>query len=258
MKHYEFFKKYIPDLKPDVEQQKVLCPFHDDTNASLSINLEKGVYFCHGCDKKGDIYKWYMEQHNCSFKEAKKAIIGDLRIPVLSEGEAEEAHKILLNKDHLLKAIKYRRGWTVKTIKKFGLGWNERESRVYIPIRNESDELINIRKYDLYHKDPKFKFYGIKGHNSPYIFPIKNLIDNETVMLMAGEPDTILACQLGMVAVTFTGGEGAFAKQLLPMFKDKIVYICYDCDKAGGKGSKYVASEIINHAKEVKIITLPF
>jgi len=84
MKHYEFFKKYLPDLKSDIAQQKVLCPFHSDTNASLSINLDKGVYFCHGCGKKGDIFKWYMEQHNCNFKEAKKEIIGDFRIPVLS------------------------------------------------------------------------------------------------------------------------------------------------------------------------------
>lgn len=34
---------------------KALCPFHEDTIPSLSINEEKGVYHCHGCGKSGKI-----------------------------------------------------------------------------------------------------------------------------------------------------------------------------------------------------------
>jgi len=34
-----------------------LCPFHDDHNPSLSINTEKGVWYCHGCGKGGTLYK---------------------------------------------------------------------------------------------------------------------------------------------------------------------------------------------------------
>jgi len=35
---------------------QALCPFHNDTHPSLSINEEKGVYYCHGCEKRGRIY----------------------------------------------------------------------------------------------------------------------------------------------------------------------------------------------------------
>ena len=31
-----------------------LCPFHDDTNASFSVNVEEGLYLCHGCGEKGN------------------------------------------------------------------------------------------------------------------------------------------------------------------------------------------------------------
>jgi DNA primase len=30
------------------------CPFHDDKQASASVNLAKGAFRCHGCDAKGD------------------------------------------------------------------------------------------------------------------------------------------------------------------------------------------------------------
>ena len=59
-KHYEFFSKYIKDLKESPVQQKVICPFSNhDTESSLSINLEKGYYYCHGCGEKGDIVEIY-------------------------------------------------------------------------------------------------------------------------------------------------------------------------------------------------------
>lgn len=32
-----------------------LCPFHKDTNPSLSLNNEKGVFNCFGCGAKGNI-----------------------------------------------------------------------------------------------------------------------------------------------------------------------------------------------------------
>ena len=34
---------------------QVLCPFHDDHQPSLSIDDERGVYFCHSCGEKGNL-----------------------------------------------------------------------------------------------------------------------------------------------------------------------------------------------------------
>lgn len=35
------------------------CPFHDDTNPSLSLSNEKGVFHCFGCGVKGDLITFY-------------------------------------------------------------------------------------------------------------------------------------------------------------------------------------------------------
>lgn len=48
----------------------VICPFHDDTTPSLSIDLATGNFYCFGCSQGGSIFDFYMKLHNCSFKEA--------------------------------------------------------------------------------------------------------------------------------------------------------------------------------------------
>ena len=39
----------------DAAQKKALCPFHDDHDPSLSINLEKKNFQCFACGAKGNI-----------------------------------------------------------------------------------------------------------------------------------------------------------------------------------------------------------
>jgi hypothetical protein len=197
---------------------------------------------------------------NCSFKDAKITILGTAYTTILSPAEVDEAHNLLLSKKYVLDILRSMRGWEIPTIVKFKLGWSEKEKRVFIPVYNEKNELVNIRKYLVNQKstDSNPKFKGVKGHNSVYFFPIKNLIENEHICLCAGEPDTILACQLGIVAGTFTAGEGAINRNLLPLFKDKLVYMCYDKDLEGIKFVKAVMPQIVPYAKQVKRIDLPF
>ncbi|MEM7007832.1 MAG: DNA primase [Thermodesulfobacteriota bacterium] len=47
-----------------------LCPFHDDTNPSMHIDDEKGLFHCFSCGAGGDIFGFYMRYNNLSFPEA--------------------------------------------------------------------------------------------------------------------------------------------------------------------------------------------
>jgi hypothetical protein len=44
-------------LKP-IGKKVRICPFHEDTNPSLSLNEEKGLFKCWGCGAKGNIIKF--------------------------------------------------------------------------------------------------------------------------------------------------------------------------------------------------------
>lgn len=45
---------------------KIVCPFHDDVNPSMIINLENGSWYCFGCGQSGDASKFValMENQN--------------------------------------------------------------------------------------------------------------------------------------------------------------------------------------------------
>lgn len=37
---------------------KIVCPFHEDTEPSMVINLDSGIYYCFGCGKSGDAFSF--------------------------------------------------------------------------------------------------------------------------------------------------------------------------------------------------------
>ena len=48
------------------------CPFHEDKTASLQVNLQKNLYKCHACDKKGDVIQFVQDYEKLSKHEALK------------------------------------------------------------------------------------------------------------------------------------------------------------------------------------------
>lgn len=53
-------------------KSKRICPFHHDSNPSLSLNNELGVFCCFGCHTSGNLIKFYalLKQINPNFKYA--------------------------------------------------------------------------------------------------------------------------------------------------------------------------------------------
>jgi len=49
-----FYYGLISDVN-EVEQ-KIVCPFHEDYNPSMIVNLHDGKFFCFGCNKSGNAY----------------------------------------------------------------------------------------------------------------------------------------------------------------------------------------------------------
>ena len=119
--------------------------------------------------------------------------------------------------------------------------------RFYKPARNGEDKRI----WQLEHKKEDKE----KG-SIIWLFPEPDQTQ-ETIHLFEGETDCMCALSLGLNATTVTGGASTFNNETLPIFKDKIVYVCYDIDDAGEKGSKSVATIISQVAKETRVVKLP-
>ena len=51
-----------------------ICPFHDDTNPSMSVSPEKGIYKCFSCGATGNAFKFVQDYEKVSFQEAVKTV----------------------------------------------------------------------------------------------------------------------------------------------------------------------------------------
>ncbi len=71
----DFYARHLQTLKRNGRWAKALCPFHEDHNPSLSINVETGSYRCFACKANGGgVVDFYMQLHDVDFKAAVKAL----------------------------------------------------------------------------------------------------------------------------------------------------------------------------------------
>lgn len=59
-------------LRPKGNEFVGLCPFHDDTSPSFSVNPTKGLYRCFSCGASGDVITYLRNRRDFSFGEAMK------------------------------------------------------------------------------------------------------------------------------------------------------------------------------------------
>ncbi|WP_228130416.1 CHC2 zinc finger domain-containing protein [Moraxella caprae] len=53
---YSFYSRYLT-VKGGGLWRLAVCPFHDDTRPSLSLNMQHGGYICHTCGAKSVLYE---------------------------------------------------------------------------------------------------------------------------------------------------------------------------------------------------------
>ena len=261
-KFYEMYLGPLPEASVDGEIQVSSC-FRHDPNPSMFINLQDGRYNDFGSDFKGDAYNFYMHQHNASFATAKKAVDaitgnvegGDFRVPLpIPEEKIEGWHQNLLRNDNLRTWLVDKRGISLEVLKRHKIGHDG--ERYTIPVYNKYDVCVNVRRYSPGASgDDKMLNYA-KGYGAVRLMPLSALESN-IVFLLEGEWDTFLHETMGFKAITQTAGAGTWRTDWNNLFKGKIVYIVYDCDDAGRKGAKKVATQLMGVAEKVHIIGLP-
>ena len=81
----DVISSYIP-LTPKGKNYFGVCPFHDDTNPSMSVSTTRQIYKCFSCGATGTVFKFIMDYENISFIQAVKKVadIGGIKISISS------------------------------------------------------------------------------------------------------------------------------------------------------------------------------
>lgn len=117
---------------------KALCPFHNEKTPSFIISPDKGIAYCFGCQKGGDIFKFIQLIENVSFPEAVQILAerAGVRLPTFSKEKQEIKQQTLeinevvtrfyeeqLKKKPDKKKYLFDRRLSEQTIQKFRLGY---------------------------------------------------------------------------------------------------------------------------------------
>ena len=184
---------YIP-LAPKGKNFFGVCPFHDDTNPSMSVSRERQIYTCFSCGATGNVFKFVMDYENISFVEAVKVLADKagivLDIKKVQNGFVTKYHDLYqmyeiskklyqnnLNTDMGKKAKNYlyKRNIDDEIIKKFEIGYALKEQEFlykvfqkkgFSPKDMVSSGLINQSQHgfnDVYYNRIIFPLYDLKG-----------------------------------------------------------------------------------------------
>ncbi len=93
--------QYVKLAKDGRTSMKGLCPFHSENTPSFSINLNKNLYHCFGCNRGGDGISFIMEKENLNFQQAVRLLAEKFNILMEDEydeertdaDKAKQAHK---------------------------------------------------------------------------------------------------------------------------------------------------------------------
>ncbi|MDP6976477.1 MAG: DNA primase [Acidimicrobiales bacterium] len=131
-------------LKKTGRQWMGLCPFHGEKSPSFSVNQEKAVFYCFGCQMQGDVIDFVREIEHLDFAGAVEYLAGKANITlrytdtketkqrgrrrelVESVGKAADFyHQRLLEGDDAGPARSYlrARGYDGEVVRKFRIGW---------------------------------------------------------------------------------------------------------------------------------------
>ncbi len=105
-----------------------LCPFHEERTPSFSVNAEKKVYYCFGCEASGDAIGFVMETEALDFAGALELLADRYGVELQRESEDPEAERRRRRRERLLALL-------------------ERASRFYASYLWQAEEALTSREY---------------------------------------------------------------------------------------------------------------
>lgn len=148
--HVEIIKEKLPieqvigsyiRLEPNGSGFKARCPFHMEKTPSFSITPEKGMFYCYGCQKGGDIFTFVEEIEKITFREALEKLARDAGVDITDTHNSSVSvnnskklfditsttmrfyHTCLRQSAHAVQYLESR-GMTRETMKQFFIGYS--------------------------------------------------------------------------------------------------------------------------------------
>jgi len=229
---YAYFAYRLPlERLSKRDTMNVRCPFHEDRNPSLSLNLVKGLWNCHSCGQSGGMLDF---EQRMMTSEPEKAWAEIYRITGIEP--PKYGRKLIATYDYTDIAGK----------------------TLYQKLRYEPKEFSQ--------RQPGLNggwLYNLNGVKK-VLYRLPEVITAKIVFVVEGEKDAdnlrdaLRAAEVKDVAVTTSfDGAGHWRPEYAPYFTGRMVAVLPDNDKPGKAHALAVAASVKPYAAKVKVMELP-
>ena len=175
------------NLKKKGKRYTGLCPFHQEKSPSFTVSPDVQLYYCFGCHKSGDIFRFVMDFEKVDFNRAKEVLSEYSGIPLqqgkresfdslynLNKKVADFYHKTLLS-DFGKPALEYlhSRNIIASDIELFQIGYALPGYENLVQKMNAS-EITDALKLGLIRERPKMKGSYYDFFRDRIMFPISD------------------------------------------------------------------------------------
>lgn len=254
------FTENVGDLKRTGSKGQMvgLCPFHDDTRPSLSVNLPGGLWQCFAGCGGGDAADFagmlgidpapYYRNGNGAHSPTPPPI-ADKPLPgeIAEQGRAWYAH---LRDDW--NRLAEDMPWTREGTKKGIVGYDDDTGRFTYTHLSADRVPVNVKHGK---GSGGLAPFNIEGHGQNRLYPYHLVADysDDWLILAEGEPDVVTLLSHGFQTLSATAGVGSVPHDLSPLSKFRSVIMVYDSDEAGRKGSIKMAEAIMESCPAVDV-----
>jgi len=225
----KYFEARFPEKLPYLKQVMVRCPFHDDGTASMSVNIDEGVWKCHtGCGE-GGLIDFETKLSSCD-RDTAISHINEIVGETVLGGNGEKPEAIYQYKDA--------------------------QGRLVFEKLRFAGKRFLVRKpngkggYDYHLKDVRKPLYRLL-----------ELLISKYIAVCEGEKDADNVHRAlsgkGIAATTNFDGAGKWPDEYTVFFAGKQVVILIDNDEKGRAHGQKVAASIHKYAAGVRILELP-
>lgn len=225
-------QELIPSCRPAGSEYSGLCPFHDDTTASLSVNPVTGVFKCHACTAKGSIFDLFGKIHNLDFKGSITALT---EMAGLAPGKGS--------------------GGTVKPKEVDRHDYLDADGNLlYQRVRFEPGDNGRSKKYMPF--DPATGQWKRPGE--PLIYNLPEVITAATAFICEGERKADVLKSWGFTGSCFdSGADSIITPAMIEVLTGKDLIILPDNDEPGRKYRDKIVTAMQGMAASIKVVDLP-
>jgi DNA primase len=116
-----------------------LCPFHDERTPSFSVNAEEKLYYCFGCQAKGDAFSFVQDSEGLEFRDSLEFLADRYGVELQLEKEDPQAEDRRRHRERLLKLLDRTATFYAKFF------WDSQEAapaREYLASRGLGEEVL--------------------------------------------------------------------------------------------------------------------